>query len=94
LAVLAFRVTFLKEENFMKEKSLTVPEIGLIAATRVILGVGIGLLLSDKLSKYQRQRIGWTLLAAGALSTLPIAANVLLDRTTEMPAEETDSLAC
>ena len=61
----------------MKEKKLTIPEIGLIAMTRAILGVGIGLLLSEKLNPDQRKAIGWTLLAVGALTTIPIVANVL-----------------
>ena len=72
----------------MKEKKLTVPEIGLIAMTRVILGVGIGLLLSEKLSRDQRNGIGWALLAVGALSTIPIAANVLGQRTAGTQVEE------
>ncbi len=33
----------------MKERTLTIPEIMLIAGTRMALGVGIGLLLADKL---------------------------------------------
>jgi hypothetical protein len=88
LAFVVVHVRLLKEEEFMKEKKLTVPEIGLIAMTRVVLGVGIGLLLTEKLNKDQRQGIGWTLLAVGALSTIPIAANVLGERTTQNPVEE------
>ena len=61
----------------MKEKNLTIPEIAQIAGTRVILGAGIGLLLADKLNGGQRRGIGWALLAVGALSTIPIVANVL-----------------
>jgi hypothetical protein len=72
----------------MNEKTLTVPEIGLIAMTRVILGVGIGLLLSEKLNRDQRNGIGWALLAVGALSTIPIAANVLGQRTAGTQVEE------
>jgi hypothetical protein len=70
-------VIFLENGNIMKEKKLTIPEIGLIAMTRAILGVGIGLLLSEKLNPDQRKAIGWTLLAVGALTTIPIVANVL-----------------
>ena len=77
----------------MKEKKLTIPEIGLIAMTRVILGIGIGLLASQKLNKDQRRSIGWTLLAVGALSTIPIAANVLCERTAEAPGEEKAEVA-
>ena len=77
----------------MKEKKLTVPEIGLIAMTRVILGVGIGLLFSEKLHQEQRKGIGWTLLAVGVLSTIPIAANVLGERTVGTPTEEMAEVA-
>ena len=61
----------------MKQKELTIPEIGLIAATRVMLGVGIGLLLGGKLNDDQRRSAGWTLVAVGVVSTIPIAANLL-----------------
>ena len=61
----------------MKERTLTMPEIMLIAGTRVALGVGIGLLLADKLNDDQRRGAGWALLAVGALSTIPLVINVL-----------------
>ena len=34
----------------MKQHEVTVPQIGLIAGTRAMLGAGIALLLSEKLS--------------------------------------------
>ena len=92
-AFVMFRVNLSEEEKFMKEKKLTIPEIGLIAMTRVMLGVGIGLLLSEKLNKDQRKGIGWALLAVGALSTVPIAANVLSERTVGAPVEERAKVA-
>jgi hypothetical protein len=61
----------------MKAKTLTVPEIGELAVTRVALGVGIGLVLADKLQDERRKKLGWTLFAVGALSTFPIVANIL-----------------
>ena len=61
----------------MRERSLTVPEIALIAGTRVALGVGLGLLMSDKLSRDARKGAGWALVAVGALSTIPIVAGIL-----------------
>ena len=61
----------------MKETHLTIPEVGLIAGTRVALGVGIGLLASEKLNEQQRRAVGFTLLAVGVLSTVPLVANVL-----------------
>jgi hypothetical protein len=64
----------------MKKAELTLPEIALIAATRGMLGAGAGLLLADKLNKDQRKAIGWTLLIVGAVSTIPLAIEVLSKR--------------
>ena len=50
------------------------PELALLAGTRGALGAGVGLLLSDKLSEEQRKNIGWTLVAVGVLTTIPLAA--------------------
>ncbi|HWB09240.1 MAG TPA: hypothetical protein VG826_08450 [Pirellulales bacterium] len=61
----------------MKEVRVTLPELGLIAGTRGALGAGIGLLLADRLSDEQRKAVGWTLLAVGAISTIPLALEVL-----------------
>jgi hypothetical protein len=52
---------------------LRLPELGLIAGTRGMLGAGIGLLLADKLDDQQRKGVGWTLVAIGALTTIPLA---------------------
>ncbi len=56
--------------------TLTIPEIGLIALTRGILGIGIGLLISELLPKEARRATGIALAAVGALSTAPILWNV------------------
>ena len=61
----------------LKERGLTVPEIMLIAGTRVALGVGIGLLLSDRLNKDQRKAAGWALLGVGVATTIPLVIRVL-----------------
>ena len=61
----------------MQERGLTIPEIGLIAGTRVALGVGIGLLISEKLTRDERRSAGWALVAVGALTTIPIVLNVI-----------------
>jgi len=60
----------------MKEHEMTVPQIGLIASTRAMLGAGVALLLADKLTAEQRQAIGWTLFAVGALTTIPLMLQV------------------
>ena len=64
----------------MKKAELTLLEIALIAATRGMLGAGAGLLLADKLNEDQRKAIGWTLLLVGAVSTIPLAIEVLSKR--------------
>jgi EamA domain-containing membrane protein RarD len=61
----------------MKQHEVTVPQIGLIAGTRAMLGAGLALLLSEKLSGEQRRAIGWTLVAVGALTTIPLALQLL-----------------
>ena len=61
----------------MKETRVTLPELALIAGTRVALGAGLGLLLADRLPADQRRAIGWTLLGLGALTTVPLALEVL-----------------
>ena len=63
----------------MKKHIVTVPEVGLIAATRAMLGAGVALLLCEKLSAEQRRAIGWTLVAIGVLTTVPLAINLLGD---------------
>jgi hypothetical protein len=57
----------------MMKTELRLPELVLIAGTRALLGAGIGLLAADRLSKRQRTTIGGTLVAIGALSTVPLA---------------------
>jgi len=59
----------------MRERSLTIPQIGMIAGTRVALGAGIGLLLAKKIGR-KRTGAGWALLAVGALTTIPIMVNI------------------
>ena len=61
----------------MRERRLTLPEIGLIAGTRAMLGAGLALLLGDRLTREQRRAVGWTLFLVGAISTAPLMANVL-----------------
>jgi hypothetical protein len=64
----------------MKKAELTLPQIALIAGTRGLLGAGAGLLLADKLNDDQRRAIGWTLLLIGAISTIPLAIEVMSKR--------------
>ena len=64
----------------MREHRVTLPEIALIGGTRAMIGLGVGLLISDRLDPALRRRLGLPLLALGALSTIPLAYRVLRDR--------------
>lgn len=61
----------------MIEPKLTIADIILIAGTRVVLGAGIGLLLSSRLNDDQRKAAGLALALVGALTTIPLAIGVL-----------------
>ena len=52
---------------------LKLPELALVAGTRGLLGAGLGLLFADKLSDERRKDVAWTLIAIGALTTIPLA---------------------
>ena len=64
----------------MKETRLTLPQLGLIAATRALLGGGIALLFADRLTEKQRKAAGWGLFLAGVISTIPLGRLVLEKR--------------
>ena len=77
----------------MRERRITVPELFVLAATRGMIGLGIGLLISGRLDADRRKIVGSTLLAVGALSTIPIAWRVFGRQTNhrrmpETPAQE------
>jgi len=61
----------------MVETKLTIPDIILIAGTRVILGVGIGFLISSRLNNDQRKAAGLALAVVGGLTTIPLALGVI-----------------
>jgi hypothetical protein len=61
----------------MKTRLMTLPELMMIAGTRVALGAGLGLLLGSRLSDNARRGAGWTLLGLGAVTTIPLAMNVI-----------------
>jgi hypothetical protein len=75
----------------MIERKLTIPELILIAGTRVVLGVGIGLLLSRQLSDDQRKVAGLALAIVGGLTTIPLAIGVIGKKS--MPDSELASAA-
>jgi hypothetical protein len=61
----------------MRERSVTLAELALVAGIRVVLGAGLGLLLAGRLNDDQRRAVGWALLLVGGLSTIPLAVEVL-----------------
>ena len=61
----------------MMERKLTIPEIALVAGTRVALGIGIGLLIASRLSSDQRKGAGLALTLVGALTTIPLAIGII-----------------
>jgi len=60
----------------MKHVELDVPTLAFIVVTRAVLGLGVGLLLADKLPPARRRTTGLLLVAAGALTTIPAARAV------------------
>lgn len=57
----------------MKTVQLKLPEVGLLAMTRVALGAGLALLVSSCLDDRQRRAAGVALLLVGIVTTIPFA---------------------
>jgi hypothetical protein len=57
----------------MSNVVLSKPKLGFIIATRAALGLGVGLLVSSRLDRRRRRKLGQTLVAVGALTTIPAA---------------------
>jgi hypothetical protein len=55
----------------MKQVRLDLPELGMIIATRAMLGAGIALLLADRFTRDQRRAVGATLTVIGLVTTIP-----------------------
>jgi hypothetical protein len=71
----------------MTHYKVTMPELGLIAGTRGMAGVGMGLLIGGLFNDRTRQVLGWTLFAVGALTTVPLALEVLGHKEKERTPE-------
>jgi hypothetical protein len=61
----------------MSRLAITFPELLLLAGTRALGGVGVGLLLAGRLTQRQQRNVGLALFAVGALSTIPLAGRIL-----------------
>ncbi len=80
----------------MRDKTLTFPELMFIVGTRAALAAGVALLVAGRLSDKQRRTIGTTLVAIGAVTTVPALMAVLgtRDRTpAKMPDRPQESSA-
>jgi hypothetical protein len=64
----------------MRTVNLTFPKLAFVAATRGILGAGIGLLSSQRLTRRRRRSVGRTLLTIGILTTIPLAIDLFSRR--------------
>jgi hypothetical protein len=61
----------------MKTVVLTLPTLAVAVVTRAALGVGIGLLMSDRMSRERRRAIGLALVGIGAVTTIPVVRAVV-----------------
>ena len=59
-----------------RKVTLSLPELGLIAMTRGMLGVGVGLLLSATLDRRLARGVGVALTGVGVLTTVPLILRV------------------
>jgi len=55
----------------MNSVLLELPSFGYIVVTRAALALGVGLLLADRIPEDRRRAIGLTLVAVGAVTTIP-----------------------
>jgi hypothetical protein len=60
----------------MKETRITMPELALVAGTRAALGIGIGLLVANRLTPEERRGAGVALFLVGVLTTIPLAIEI------------------
>jgi uncharacterized SAM-binding protein YcdF (DUF218 family) len=65
------------EDEIMEDRLLSPPKLAFIIGTRVALGVGIGLLVSRRLTDQARLGAGTALALLGLLSTIPAARFIL-----------------
>jgi hypothetical protein len=71
----------------MRQTTLTIPELALVAGTRAAAGLGVGFLLADHVPSSVRRPIGWGLVLLGLLSTFPLAINVFEHSRPTRPPE-------
>jgi hypothetical protein len=77
--------SYLHEGEAMIEKQVTLPEMILWTGTRVALGVGVGMLISRRLSKDAMKAAGLALTIVGGLTTFPRAISILSKKDVTRP---------
>ncbi len=61
----------------MKQVQLNYQTLGFVVATRALIGLGIGLLVADRVAPSRRRAIGAALVGAGAAATIPAVRAIL-----------------
>jgi hypothetical protein len=70
----------------MRTLTIPLPMLMFVVATRAALGVGIGLLLAERVPPERRRALGLTLVGLGAVTTIP-AVRFLSGRLRRAPAD-------
>ena len=65
----------------MKSVELSTSTLFFVVGTRVALGLGLGLLLADRIPSEQRRRLALGLIGFGAVTTIPAARAVFAPRS-------------
>ncbi len=61
----------------MRDTGLTFPELMLVGSTRAMLGAGLALLLSNRLSRDARRGAGWALVIVGIVTSIPLGITLV-----------------
>jgi hypothetical protein len=71
----------------MLKSSEPLPLDGLLTLTRTAFGLGVGMLMADKIRRPLRQAAGITLLSIGALAAVPFVVKLALERINRPESE-------
>ncbi|HEX9162794.1 MAG TPA: hypothetical protein VF980_13900 [Thermoanaerobaculia bacterium] len=71
----------------MRNPQLTWPEFMFVVGTRALLAAGVALLVAGRLTDKQRRAVGATLVAIGAVTTVPAMMAVIGSRDREVAGE-------
>lgn len=67
---------------------MSIPEIGLLAITRALLGAGVAFVIADRLDTRERKAVGWTLTGVGIVTTVPLLIDLFMKRRDESVVAE------